>query len=100
MAYFRGTFQPWPYGVLAWVIIGLTIGLLAGLLYRGARGGRFGVIGDMVYGLIGAFVGGAPVGFATRVAEGVIGSGLTAFVGACLAVAVGRVVIGGRARVP
>lgn len=100
MAYFRGTFQPYPYGVLSWVVIGLATGLLAGLFYRGGRGGRFGLIGDMIYGLAGALVGGAPVGFATRVAEGVIGSGLTAFVGACTAVAAGRVVFGGRNRVP
>ena len=83
-------YHPYPYGVAAWVIIGLTLGLLARLTLR--RGNRLGVAGDLVFGLMGALVGGAPVGFATREMEGVIGSGLTAFAGAVTAIALGRLV--------
>lgn len=44
-----------PGNVLAWIVVGLIAGALAGMLTRG-RG--FGCIGDIIVGLIGAFVGG------------------------------------------
>jgi len=40
---------------LAWLILGLVAGWLAGLIMRG---GGYGIIGDIVLGVIGAFVGG------------------------------------------
>ena len=83
-------YHPYPYGVVAWVVTGLTLGLLARIVLR--RGNRLGLAGDLVFGLLGALVGGAPVGFATREMEGVIGSGLTAFVGAVTAIALARLV--------
>jgi uncharacterized membrane protein YeaQ/YmgE (transglycosylase-associated protein family) len=65
---------------LIWfLLIGLIAGWLAG---RVMRGGGFGVIGDMIVGIIGALIGGwlfAKLGIS---AGGLIGSIITAFVGA------------------
>jgi uncharacterized membrane protein YeaQ/YmgE (transglycosylase-associated protein family) len=47
--------QWWPRGVIAWLLLGLLAGWLAGKL---ARGRGFGCIGDIVLGLIGSIVGG------------------------------------------
>jgi len=47
--------QWWPQGILAWLVLGLLAGWLAGKLSRG-RG--FGCIADVVLGLLGSVVGG------------------------------------------
>src|SRR6266700_376179 len=44
-----------PGGIIAWLVIGVLAGWLAGVIMPG-RG--FGLIGDLVVGLIGAFLGG------------------------------------------
>ncbi|MGZ6044056.1 MAG: GlsB/YeaQ/YmgE family stress response membrane protein [Isosphaeraceae bacterium] len=44
-----------PGGIIAWLVVGLIAGWLAGVVMKG---GGFGLIGDIVMGLIGAFVGG------------------------------------------
>lgn len=49
-----------PGGILAWLLVGLIAGALAGLLTRG-RG--FGCLGDIVVGLVGSFLGGFLVSF-------------------------------------
>ncbi len=43
------------HGLIVWLIIGAVAGWLAGTL---VRGGGFGLIGDIVIGIIGAFIGG------------------------------------------
>jgi len=43
------------HNFLAWLIIGAIAGWLAGTF---VRGGGFGLIGDIVVGIIGAFIGG------------------------------------------
>ena len=40
--------------LLTWIIVGLVAGVLASLVV----GGGFGIIGDIIIGIIGAFVGG------------------------------------------
>ena len=45
----------WPRGIVAWLLLGLVAGWLAGKL---ARGRGFGCITDIVLGLIGSVVGG------------------------------------------
>jgi uncharacterized membrane protein YeaQ/YmgE (transglycosylase-associated protein family) len=45
----------WPRGIIAWLLLGLIAGWLAGKLSRG-RG--FGCITDIILGLIGSVVGG------------------------------------------
>jgi uncharacterized membrane protein YeaQ/YmgE (transglycosylase-associated protein family) len=47
-----------PGNVLAWLVAGLLAGAIAGRITRG-RG--YGCIGDIILGLVGAFVGGIVV---------------------------------------
>ncbi len=42
-------------GILAWIIIGLIAGWLAGELMRGSG---FGLVGNIIVGIIGALLGG------------------------------------------
>jgi uncharacterized membrane protein YeaQ/YmgE (transglycosylase-associated protein family) len=65
---------------LIWfLLIGLIAGWLAGQVMRG---GGFGLVGDMIVGVIGAFLGGWLFGLLGIAAGGLIGSLITAFVGA------------------
>jgi uncharacterized membrane protein YeaQ/YmgE (transglycosylase-associated protein family) len=67
---------------LIWfLLIGLIAGWLAGQVMKG---GGFGVIGDMIVGVIGAFIGGWVFGLLGISAGGLIGSLITAFVGAVI----------------
>jgi uncharacterized membrane protein YeaQ/YmgE (transglycosylase-associated protein family) len=43
------------HSILAWLIIGAVAGWLAGSF---VRGGGFGLFGDIVVGIVGAFIGG------------------------------------------
>jgi uncharacterized membrane protein YeaQ/YmgE (transglycosylase-associated protein family) len=43
------------HGIIAWLIIGAVAGWLAGTF---VKGGGFGLIGDIIVGIVGAFVGG------------------------------------------
>lgn len=43
--------------ILAWIVLGLIAGALAKAIYPGRQGG--GILGTMVLGIIGAFVGGS-----------------------------------------
>jgi uncharacterized membrane protein YeaQ/YmgE (transglycosylase-associated protein family) len=65
---------------LIWfLIIGLVAGWLAGQVMRG---GGYGIVGDMIVGVIGAFIGGWLFGLLGIGAGGLIGAIITAFVGA------------------
>ena len=70
------------HGILAWLIIGAIAGWLAGVF---VKGGGFGLVGDIVVGIIGAFIGGwlASV-LHIHVGAGWISSIITAAVGASL----------------
>jgi len=69
-----------PTSLIAFLLIGAVAGWLAGLLMRG---GGFGLLGNIVVGIIGAFVGGFLFGLAGLSAGGgLIGSLITAVVGA------------------
>jgi len=65
--------------LLWFLIIGIVAGWLAGQLMKG---GGFGLIGDLVVGVIGAFLGGWLLGALGIAAGGLIGSLVTATVGA------------------
>jgi uncharacterized membrane protein YeaQ/YmgE (transglycosylase-associated protein family) len=79
--------------VLWWLLIGLIAGFLAS---RVMRGGGYGLIGDIVVGLIGAFIGGWLAGFlGFGNAYGLIGSIVIAFIGACILIAILHAVSGG-----
>jgi uncharacterized membrane protein YeaQ/YmgE (transglycosylase-associated protein family) len=78
------------HGLIAWLIIGLVAGWLAGTF---VKGGGFGLIGDIVVGIIGAFIGGWLAGVLhIHVGSGMISSIITAFVGAVLLILVLRMV--------
>ena len=72
------------HGFIAWIIIGIIAGWLTGKLMRGAG---FGVLMDMVVGLVGALVGGfvsSHLGFGTTGQHGMIMSIVIAVIGAVL----------------
>jgi len=85
--------------ILAWIIVGLIAGWLAGLVMRG---GGYGVIGDIVVGIVGALIGGFIAG-AVLGGDYVTGLNLTtivvSFIGAVILVAILRAVAPGRTRV-
>jgi len=69
-------------GLIWFLLIGLIAGWLAGKVMRG---GGFGVIGDIVVGIIGALIGGWLFGkLGISVGGGLLGAIITAFVGAVL----------------
>lgn len=82
--------------VLWWLLVGLIAGFLAS---RVMRGGGYGLIGDIVVGLIGAFIGGWLAGFlGFGSSYGLIGSIVIAFIGACILIAILHAVSGGGRR--
>jgi uncharacterized membrane protein YeaQ/YmgE (transglycosylase-associated protein family) len=44
-------------GILTWILLGLMAGAIAKAIYPGHQGG--GILGTMVLGIVGAFLGGA-----------------------------------------
>ncbi|HTU24487.1 MAG TPA: GlsB/YeaQ/YmgE family stress response membrane protein, partial [Pirellulales bacterium] len=81
-----------PGGVFAWIVVGLVAGWLAGLAMSG---GGYGIIRDIILGLIGALVGGVASGFFIHGDAGFIGSIVIAALGACLVVGISRALIPG-----
>jgi uncharacterized membrane protein YeaQ/YmgE (transglycosylase-associated protein family) len=82
-----------PGGIIAWIVIGIVAGWLAGLAMRG---GGFGVIGDMVTGLIGSLIGGFLMSMFVQGDTGFWGSMFVAFIGACILIGIVRAVAPGR----
>jgi len=84
-------------GLLAWIVVGLVAGWLAGLVMKG---GGYGVIGDIILGIVGALVGGFLASALFGVSDPVNGINLTsvivAFLGAVVVVAIVRALSGRR----
>ena len=82
--------------VLSWAVVGLIAGFLAGQVMRG---GGYGVIGDIIVGVLGGLLGGWIGSALLKIDAGVSGinleSILIAFAGAVLLILVLRM-IGGR----
>jgi uncharacterized membrane protein YeaQ/YmgE (transglycosylase-associated protein family) len=74
---------------LWFLLIGLAAGWLAGQIMKG---GGFGVIGDLIVGVIGAILGGALFGLLDLHAGGLIGRLVTATVGAVVLIYLLRVI--------
>ena len=83
-------------GVLAWIVVGLIAGWLAGKVMSG---GGFGLIGDIIVGIIGGLLGGFIASYFFNVGDPMSGinlmSILIAFLGAVLLLFLLRLV-GGR----
>ncbi|HEV3423655.1 MULTISPECIES: GlsB/YeaQ/YmgE family stress response membrane protein [Paraburkholderia] len=70
------------HGIIAWLIIGAIAGWLAGVL---VKGGGFGLIVDIIVGIVGAFIGGWLSGVLhISLGGGWIGSIITAVIGAVI----------------
>ena len=75
-------------GFLAWIVVGLIAGWLAGQVMRG---GGYGVLVDIILGLVGGVVGGWVFGLlGIWPGGGIIGSIVVAFVGAVILVGITR----------
>ncbi len=75
-------------GLLTFLVIGAIAGWLAGLLTKGKG---FGILGNVVVGIVGAVIGGHVLGVLGVTAGGFIGSVFTATVGAALLLFVVRI---------
>lgn len=85
-----------PGGLLAWLVVGLIAGFLASMVMRG---GGYGIVGDIIVGIVGAFLGGliaSALGFGGS--TGFIGSIIVALIGAIILIAILRAISGGRTR--
>jgi uncharacterized membrane protein YeaQ/YmgE (transglycosylase-associated protein family) len=82
-----------PQSVIAWVIIGLIAGWLAGTVSRG-RG--FGCIADIILGMVGAVLGGWIFSKLNIRGAGLLYSIAAATVGAVILVAIARIFSGGK----
>ncbi len=82
-------FNLYAGGVIAWILVGLVAGWLAGLAMKG---GGYGIIWDIVLGLIGSVLGGFLFSFFVQGDVGFWGSIAVSFVGACILIAIVRAV--------
>ena len=82
--------------ILGWIILGLIAGWLAGVLVKGSG---YGVVGDIVLGILGALVGGAIT--TTLMGVDITGFNLTsllvAVLGAIVVIFIARLISGSRA---
>jgi uncharacterized membrane protein YeaQ/YmgE (transglycosylase-associated protein family) len=70
------------HGIIAWLIIGAIAGWLAGVL---VKGGGFGLIVDIIVGIVGAFIGGWLAGLlGISIGGGMLSSIITAIIGAVI----------------
>ncbi len=80
-------------GILAWIVVGLIAGFLAGELVRGAG---FGLFGNLIVGVIGALLGGFLASALFNVADPLTGINFTtlliSFLGAVILLVVLRLV--------
>jgi len=84
-----------PGGLLAWLVVCLIAGFLASMVMRGG----YGIVGDIIIGIVGAFIGGliaSLLGFGGS--AGFVGSIIIAFLGACILIAILRAVSRGSRR--
>lgn len=82
-------------GILAWIVVGLIAGWLAGMVMKG---GGYGVVGDVIIGIIGALLGGFLAAALFGIPDAVNGINITsivvAFIGAVVLIAIIRALPG------
>jgi uncharacterized membrane protein YeaQ/YmgE (transglycosylase-associated protein family) len=74
-------------GIIWWIVVGLIAGWLAGQVMKG---GGYGVLADIVLGILGGILGGWLFGQMGIGAGSTIGSIVVAFVGAVILVGITR----------
>lgn len=82
--------------IVGWIVLGLLAGWIAGMIMRG---GGYGIIGDMVLGILGAIVGGWLTGMllGRDMVNGFnIESLVVAVIGAIVLIAISRLFTRGR----
>ncbi|EJL86939.1 putative membrane protein [Herbaspirillum sp. CF444] len=78
------------HGIIAWLVIGAIAGWLAGVL---VKGGGFGLLVDILVGIVGAFIGGWLAGlFGVGVGGGMAASIVTATIGAVVLLLILRLI--------
>jgi uncharacterized membrane protein YeaQ/YmgE (transglycosylase-associated protein family) len=84
-------------GILSWLVVGLIAGFLAS---RVMRGGGYGLVGDIIVGIVGALIGGFLAATLLNIPDAVNGINLTsilvAFIGAVILIAILRLFSGRR----
>lgn len=84
-------------GFISWIIVGLIAGFLAGQFMKG---GGYGIVGDIILGILGALIGGWLAQNLLGIGStGLIGSIIVAFIGAVILIAILRAVTGSRASI-
>jgi uncharacterized membrane protein YeaQ/YmgE (transglycosylase-associated protein family) len=76
--------------LIIWLIVGAVAGWLAGQVMSG---GGFGLVGDIVLGIVGAFVAGwllPRIGL--LIGGGIVGAIINAFIGACVVLLIVRLI--------
>jgi len=77
-------------GFLAWIVVGLIAGWLTGQVMKG---GGYGVLVDIILGILGGLLGGWLFGqMGIWPAGGMIGSIIVAFIGAVILVGITRLI--------
>jgi uncharacterized membrane protein YeaQ/YmgE (transglycosylase-associated protein family) len=77
-------------GFLTWIIVGLIAGWLAGQVMKG---GGYGVLVDIILGLLGGLLGGWLFGqLGIGAGGGMVGSIIVAFIGAVILVGITRLI--------
>ncbi len=81
--------------IIAWIVLGLLAGWIASMIMRG---GGYGVIGDIIVGILGALIGGFITGplFGLDVTGFNVESLIVAVVGAIILIAIYRAIVGTR----
>jgi|SRR5712691_6973700 len=80
--------------IIWWLIIGLIAGVLASFVMRGG----YGIVGDIIIGIVGAFLGGFLASLLGIGAGGLVGTIIIAFIGACILIAILRMISRGYPR--
>ena len=79
--------------ILSWLVVGLIAGFLASQVMRG---GGYGLIGDIIVGIVGALIGGFLASTLLKMPNAVNGINLTsiivAFIGAVILIAILRLI--------
>jgi uncharacterized membrane protein YeaQ/YmgE (transglycosylase-associated protein family) len=79
------------------ILIVLLVGLIAGFAASHVVAGRgFGLIGDILVGIVGALLGAWLFGLIGIAAGSLLGEIVIAFLGACILIAIVRLVMGSR----